>query len=1104
MSGGGALSADVTLNALVTSVFGRTGAVTLTAADISTGGGVPATRQILTATGSGLAGGGPLSADLNLSIVNDTSIQRVNWASGTGSIAGTRSTLNFIAGTNISVALADNPGANRTDVTITGSGVTAISSGGTLIGNRPGINFISGSNVTITASDNSSQNRVDITISAVGGTGGGASQTPWLGPVDAAGNPLANVSLLGVNRTTDSLARIAVQTTSTEIGVRVASNSTTNAATLESDNDNATAKVQLAAYGSGFGGSLQATGGLNATAGAMTFAIAGAEAMRVSTGKRILLGTSTDDGANLLQVNGNLKILTTGNGVIFPDGTKQTTAITSTGMTDPTTTLGDLIVRGSAVTGRLGVGANNQVLTADSTAPVGVKWAAVPSVYWQPGSGGAIYYNGGNVGIGTTSPSYNLQIHVATNQNFGFRFGPSSTASMIAINDVGSAYTPMALDGYPIILNTSSAGNVGIGTTNPSYLLDVIGAASQFRLANSAVTASIVSSIASGSGAALQFVNGNFSAAGAIGNSGPGNAPTNDLLFLTYLSGGSWTERMRITNAGNVGIGTNNPNYALVVTAPSATVPAAIIGNPSVNLQLGQMVDGVGPAINSQTWQLALQTGGVTRIAITTSGNVGIGTTSPGYQLDVQSANYSIINAQSNSASGAVLQINATNGGHAWWLMATAASSSQGPNRFVLYDNTASAARLTVDSSGNVGIGTTSPSGLLHVKSTGAFDSYFDSGGALRVFIQSGASNTQWALHNSYYASNSFGIHDVTHNTDPFCISSSGNVGIGTTSPTAQLHVTSTATIGGAYVSGNYGLNAVTGFYVHNAGNGPSISINTWTGISSGPSGGGMWAQNAYMYETNNLSYFTNAHSSIGACGIVLGGYPVSSNQIGFFTNVGPSTALAQFTPNLRMRIQDTGSILIGASAYDSGVAGDLCISRTATPTTGAIFFGSGASYLYYNGSIWNFTPALNVSTLAAGSAGQVLTTVSGVPTWSTPASSGTPGAWTAYTPTVKDGSCTTLTFSSVFASYLIYGTVMFYQASFVIAAGYTTATITVSLPSSVLGNNMSISCHVVWGAGSANQCINAVPNGANITVTTTVPGGSSTAVYLGGTIRIS
>lgn len=46
------------------------------------------------------------------------------------------------------------------------------------------------------------------------------------------------------------------------------------------------------------------------------------------------------------------------------------------GMADPTTTKGDLIVRGASAVGRLAVGSDGQVLTADSTQAAGMKWAA--------------------------------------------------------------------------------------------------------------------------------------------------------------------------------------------------------------------------------------------------------------------------------------------------------------------------------------------------------------------------------------------------------------------------------------------------------------------------------------------------------------------------------------------------------------------------------------------------------------------------------------------------------------------------------------------------------------------------------------------------------
>lgn len=56
----------------------------------------------------------------------------------------------------------------------------------------------------------------------------------------------------------------------------------------------------------------------------MRFMIGTTETMRVSTGFNVLIGTSTDNGADKLQVNGTIKSLS--GGYVFPDGTTQTTA----------------------------------------------------------------------------------------------------------------------------------------------------------------------------------------------------------------------------------------------------------------------------------------------------------------------------------------------------------------------------------------------------------------------------------------------------------------------------------------------------------------------------------------------------------------------------------------------------------------------------------------------------------------------------------------------------------------------------------------------------------------------------------------------------------
>jgi hypothetical protein len=87
-------------------------------------------------TGTGLTGGGDLSADRTLSVVADSTTQRVE-VQNNGSLVGARKTINLIPGTNITYNITDNPGSNRTDVTINGSiGSTTWSNIGNPAGNQ--------------------------------------------------------------------------------------------------------------------------------------------------------------------------------------------------------------------------------------------------------------------------------------------------------------------------------------------------------------------------------------------------------------------------------------------------------------------------------------------------------------------------------------------------------------------------------------------------------------------------------------------------------------------------------------------------------------------------------------------------------------------------------------------------------------------------------------------------------------------------------------------------------------------------------------------------------------------------------------------------------
>jgi hypothetical protein len=222
---------NITITGAVTSVFGRSGAVVATTGDYTVAqvtGAVATTRSILTSTG--LTGGGDLSANRTLSVVDDTTVQRMRISAG-GVLSGTRPHINFVQGINVSVSAIDDPGNNRVSVTIgatftgvpttrlinTSTGLSGggdlsadrtlmvvadtttqrvrISKAGTLIATRQQVNFIEGSNTTLTVADDSVNNRVNITIASAAG---GQNQSPWLSNIDAATFSLGNVGTIGV------------------------------------------------------------------------------------------------------------------------------------------------------------------------------------------------------------------------------------------------------------------------------------------------------------------------------------------------------------------------------------------------------------------------------------------------------------------------------------------------------------------------------------------------------------------------------------------------------------------------------------------------------------------------------------------------------------------------------------------------------------------------------------------------------------------------------------------------------------------------------------------------------------------------------------------
>ena len=348
------------------------------------------------------------------------------------------------------------------------------------------------------------------------------------------------------------------------------------------------------------------------------------------------------------------------------------------------------------------IGSNNNFVIATGTGGAGSQTQRLSiqrdtgdiSFYDDTGSTQGLFWDASaeRLGLGTTSPSGTLHVKNSTGSSLvldatitgssltSLAFQRSSTNKWRILQQSNDSHLLFYNDVNGINqLSLKADGNVGIGETSPDGKLHIKGGT------------------ATGDASHVLFENTQGSKVFAIG--GGASGVTNNNLYIRNVTDN--TTPMVITDAGNVGVGTNSPARNLHVHASNFTDLHLTNDTTGATASDGTSFTAIGSDIyltNREAGNMVFQTSGTERARIDSGGRLGIGTTSPSLKLHSKdTGNY---------------QLDLDSGGTRWRMGAGWSGYYQ--NSFLLAD-TANGIRMAIDTSGKVGIGTALPSDKLHV-----------------------------------------------------------------------------------------------------------------------------------------------------------------------------------------------------------------------------------------------------------------------------------------------------------------------------------------------------------------------------------------------------
>ncbi|MBT2620606.1 hypothetical protein [Chryseobacterium sp. ISL-6] len=429
----------------------------------------------------------------------------------------------------------------------------------------------------------------------------------------------------------------------------------------------------------------------------------------------------------------------------------------------------------------------------------------------------------GNIGIGTSTPNSILdlgpshgtsptdvlgkKLTVYNNESGTSFYGLGSSTGILQFH---AASTPAKAPEMVL----SSIGYVGIGTTAPSTILDLgstIGSNPTHLL-----------------GKKLAVYND------ASGNDFYGLGTSKDILQFHAASTPAEAPGMVLSAAGKVGIGTTTPSSILDLGTTIGNDPNDVSGKKFAvyNDATGTNFYGLGSSNGILQFHAGSTSTKAPGMVLNTAGNLGIGTNTPNTVLDLGST----IGSNPTHLLGKKLAVYNDASGNDFYGLGTSKDILQ----FHAASTPTEAPGMVLNSSGKVGIGTTTPTNVLDLGPNVGIDPNDALGKKLAVY-------NNVAGTNFYGLGSSNGILQFHAGSTPtkapgMVLNSAGNVGIGTLTPLKKLDIEGSVRISQTQTD-NTPKNLVSGtskpLYVNNTDGTVRYAPDGYTRVSGGFRPGG-------------------------------------------------------------------------------------------------------------------------------------------------------------------------------------------------------------------------------------------------------------------------